>query len=90
MWVFVILTLVVPIAAIGFFEGGYNHLLKNVLFFEGAHQATLDRLFPGPEYEMPNDLEFEATGILQFFIGLWATYYLFRLWREARVVERGT
>ncbi len=73
---------------IGFFEGGYNHLVKNILFFGGAHQATLHQLFPGPEYEMPNDLWFEVTGILQFFIGLWAAYYLFKTWREGRVVER--
>jgi hypothetical protein len=36
MWLFIVLTLVVPIGLIGFFEGGYNHLVKNVLFFGGV------------------------------------------------------
>ncbi|MGH8594340.1 MAG: hypothetical protein ACREX9_14850 [Gammaproteobacteria bacterium] len=90
MWLFMVLTLGVPVGWIGFFEGGYNHLVKNVLFFGGVPRAMLDQLFPLPVYEMPNDLWFEVTGVLQFFIGLCAAYYLFRLWRESRVEERAT
>lgn len=90
MWLFIVLTLLVPVGVIGFFEGGYNHLVKNVLFFGGAPRATLEQLFPPPKYEMPNDLWFEVTGVLQFFFGLWAAYYLFRLWRESRVEEHAT
>ncbi len=86
-WLFIVLTLLVPVGGIGLFEGGYNHLVKNILFFEGVPQTTLGQLFPPPEYEMPNDLWFEVTGVLQFFIGLYAAYYLFRWWRECRVVK---
>src|SRR5262249_61137272 len=74
LWLFMALTLV-GVAGIGLFEGGYNHLVKNVLFFGGASRATLDQLFPPPAYEMPNDLWFEVTGVLQFFVGLCAAYY---------------
>lgn len=72
------------IAWIGVFEGGYNHLLKNILFFAGLSQDVLVQLFPPPAYEMPNDLWFEVSGVLQFFIALYAIRCLFRLWREHR------
>lgn len=39
---------------------------------------------------MPDNLGFEVTGILQFFIALLAAYYVFRLWRESRRQERAT
>ncbi len=83
MWFFMVLALVVPVAWIGFFEGGYNHVVKNILFFGGLPRATLERLFPPPTYVMPDDLWFEVTGVLQFFIALCAACYLFRLWRES-------
>jgi hypothetical protein len=90
LWVFMAVTLIVPVGMIGLFEGGYNHLVKNLLYFGGASRATLDQLFPPPAYEMPNDLWFEVTGILQFFVGLYAGYCLVRLWRESRIEERDT
>jgi hypothetical protein len=58
-------TLIFPVILIGGFEGGYNHLLKNVLFFGGASRELLTSLFPPPTYELPNDWFFEITGILQ-------------------------
>lgn len=77
--VFVVLTLAVPIALIGFFEGGYNHVLKNILYFGGASKLTLVRLFPPPKYEMPNDWVFEITGVAQFPAAVWTTVSLGRL-----------
>ena len=90
LWLLIAMTLVVSVGLIGLFEGGYNHLVKNVLFFGGATRAILDQLFPPPQYEMPNDFVFEVTGVLQFFLGLCAAYYVCRLWRESRREERAT
>lgn len=84
MWVFIGLTLLVPVGWIGLFEGGYNHVVKNALFFARVPRATYDQLFPPPTYELPNDLWFEVTGALQFFIGLYVGYCLIRLWSEKR------
>jgi hypothetical protein len=84
---FIVVMLLVPVGLIGLFEGGYNHLVKNMLYFGGVSRATLDQLFPAPSYEMPDDLWFEVTGILQFIMGFWAVYYLSRLWRESRAQE---
>ncbi|MCV0394733.1 MAG: hypothetical protein K5872_00835 [Rhizobiaceae bacterium] len=60
-----LLILVVPVALIGFYEGGYNHLVKNLAYFLGGEARAL-ALFPPPTYEMPRDVFFEVTGIAQF------------------------
>jgi hypothetical protein len=49
-WAFYFISLVPSLGMIGVFEGIYNHLLT---------------LFPAPTYEMPNDLLFEFTGVMQ-------------------------
>lgn len=69
-WMFFLITVIPSIAGIGIFEGLYNHVLKNILFFGGASDAMLDTLFPAPTYEMPNDLFFEITGVIQGIIVL--------------------
>lgn len=84
MWFFVLLIVLVPIAWIGIFEGGYNHVLKNILFFGGLPQSALSLFFPAPMYEMPNDFWFEFTGVLQFFITLLTIYFLIGMLRENR------
>ncbi|XYH97186.1 hypothetical protein ACMHYB_57040 [Sorangium sp. So ce1128] len=55
----------VPIAWIGAFEGVYNHVLKDALYFLAPGSPALLRLFPPPVYEMPDDALFEITGVLQ-------------------------
>jgi hypothetical protein len=69
-WIFVTLTLLIAVLAIGLFEGGYNHTLKNILYFTTHDAALMARLFPPPTYELPNDAFFEITGMLQFPLGL--------------------
>jgi hypothetical protein len=53
------------IGLIGAYEGIYNHILKNILYYGGAEPHVLSALFPPPKYEMPNDAGFEITGVLQ-------------------------
>ena len=84
LWLFIVVVALIPVAAIGIFEGGYNHLAKNVLFFGGAPRGTFERLFPPPVYEAPSDPWFEATGLLQLVLGLLAARSLLRLLRERR------
>ncbi|GLQ52816.1 hypothetical protein [Devosia nitrariae] len=73
-----IVILIVPVAAIGVYEGGYNHLTKNIVFFLGGEARAL-AMFPPPTYEMPNDLAFELTGIAQFPLAVLAAAYTLRL-----------
>src|SRR5689334_14730395 len=67
----IIVIVVVPIGAIGMYEGGYNHVIKNILYFGGVPVSTLDELYPSV-YELPNDFIFEITGIGQFVLGILA------------------
>lgn len=62
-------TLLFSVAAIGVYEGGYNHLVKDLLFFAGVPTEFLDRMYPSV-YELPNNFFFEFTGVAQFFTGI--------------------
>jgi hypothetical protein len=77
-WAFALVTLAVPVLTIGAFEGIYNHLVKNVLFFAGASERLMATMFPPPRYEMPNDFWFELTGILQILPAVTAAWLLGR------------
>ena len=81
-WVFTAVVLVVPVALIGLFEGAYNHALKNALYFAGASSTLMNRLFPPPTYELPNDVFFEATGVMQAVLGSITAWLLYRLVRS--------
>lgn len=69
-WIFFLVTLIPSAGLIGVYEGLYNHILKNLLFFGGAGKDLMQQLFPAPTYEMPNNVFFEITGIIQGVIVL--------------------
>ena len=87
-WVFTAVVLVVPVALIGLFEGAYNHALKDAVYFAGASSTLMNRLFPPPTYELPDDVFFEATGVMQAVLGSITAWLLYRLvWsRVGRIV----
>lgn len=85
----VAVTLVVPLLGIGAFEGFYNHLVKDVLYFGGASQALMTRLYPPPTYEMPSDAFFESTGVLQAFLGAITAWHLHRFRTGGRSAGTG-
>ena len=60
--------LIFSVILIGGYEGVYNHALKNVFFFSGAHETILDKMFPPSMYVMPNNFLFELTGVMQAVI----------------------
>jgi hypothetical protein len=68
-WALILTTLAVPVLGIGAFEGFYNHLVKDVLYFCGAPATVMTRFFPPPTYEMPSDVFFEITGVAQVIAG---------------------
>jgi len=67
---------------IGLYEGLYNHLLKNILYFSGLSPDSMHWFFPPSLYELPNDWLFETTGILQAFMGGVQLYYIVKLFRD--------
>jgi len=66
---------------VGFFEGGYNHLFKTIVWAAGVPTPTLLQMFPPPMYVLPSSVIFEATGILQLVLGIVAARDGLRLWR---------
>jgi hypothetical protein len=78
------LGVVATIAAwLGLYEGGYNHVVK-VIAYAALPLDTFARLFPAPTYELPNDLWFETSGILQCPLGLYAGGQALRSLRRSR------
>jgi len=73
-----VLILIFPVGLIGLVEGGYNHLVKNIVYFTAGAQ-TARAMFPPPAYELPDNLLFEATGIAQFPLALVAAWLLLAL-----------
>jgi len=79
LWLFAVISFLIPVIWIGLFEGGYTHLLKNILYSSGASRTLYLKMFPPPMYETPNDVFFETTGVLQVFLGVLAGFYTYRL-----------
>lgn len=77
-WFFWLIVFILSFALIGMFEGVYNHLLKDVLFFSGLDNESMLSLFPPPKYVMPNDFFFEFTGVLQGVLAIFLGISLFR------------
>jgi len=76
------------VVGVGFFEGGYNHLFKTIVWAAVVPTPTLLRMFPPPMYVLPSSVVFEATGILQLVVGIWAARDGIRLWRAAFLGRR--
>ena len=83
-WLLALTVLALPVVMVGVFEGLYNHVLKNVLYFGGSAAGTMARLFPPPQYEMPNDVFFEITGMLQVVPAALAALHLYRVMSSRR------
>jgi hypothetical protein len=76
-----LLVLIPSIGLIGLFEGMYNHLLKNLMFFSGTSKEVLIKMFPPPTYELPNNFFFEFTGVLQAVVVVFLIISFVRLTR---------
>ena len=85
-WAGIAVILAFCVALIGVFEGGYNHVVKNVAYL-AAGESGMRALFPEWLYgsgsvETPGDLVFEATGIVQFPLSVLAAVLALRLARR--------
>ncbi|HEY6631608.1 MAG TPA: hypothetical protein VIZ90_09165 [Rhizobiaceae bacterium] len=80
-WAGSLLALAFPVALIGFYEGGYNHLVKNLVFF-GSGEDAARTLFSGEAYEMPNNFFFELSGVAQFPLAILTAVLVVRLLRS--------
>lgn len=64
-----IVILIPSLILIGIFEGIYNHVVKNILFFANVPESVIRQDFYGSYeqelLEAPNDFIFELTGVAQ-------------------------
>jgi hypothetical protein len=67
------------VLVLGTFEGGYNHTTKLTLFFVGVPPSVMESVFPSYEYVLPNDVFFEATGVLTLVASYFPALYTYRL-----------
>ena len=81
---FIWTTFLIPFLGFGVFEGAYNHALKLVLYLAHVRLSLMTRLFPPPAYEMPNNVLFEITGVMQVVPGFMTGYYLCQFMRSGR------
>lgn len=84
----VVVAAVFPVFFVGAFEGAYNHVLKNILYFGGLSGEVFARLFPPPTYELPNDFFFELSGVAQVVPAALAATAALRFVRSAST-DRG-
>jgi hypothetical protein len=79
-WVLTSTSLVASVLLFGAYEGGYNHVFKNILYFAGASAEVMRSFFPYDMYAPPNDVIFEVTGVAQAVVAVVAG------WRFARML----
>jgi len=72
---------------IGLFEGLYNHIIKDLLYFSGLNKDSWRTLFPAPAYEIPENFVFECTGMLQFPVAAVQSYYLYQVYKSLKHVS---
>jgi hypothetical protein len=70
------------VALFGVYHGGVNHLAKLFVFAAGASPERLEEIFDSPDFAVPNDVVFEATGVSTFLVGLAVAWLLVRLVRS--------
>lgn len=81
------LILVTWLGWVGLYEGFYNHLIKDSLYYLGFSPAVMNTMFPPPVYEMPNNLIFEVTGILQLLPLPYIAIYSFKCLRDSKSIK---
>jgi hypothetical protein len=83
----VALSVTVPfICTFGLYHGGFEHVLKLALFATGTSPERLLAIFDSPDFAVPNDAMFEASGVLTFVVAAVVTHHLARFMRDTRSV----
>lgn len=83
LYSYLLIALVMFGGGIGLFEGFYNHIIKNVLYFSGMDRGSWRTLFPAPAYELPENAVFEGTGMLQFGVAVPQILSLLKLYHQS-------
>lgn len=80
----VLATAVPFVGVFGLFHGGWSHAAKLAAFHTGTSRETLERVFASADFAHPDDVVFEASGLLGLAAAMVVAFLLVRLVREAR------
>lgn len=86
--IYLLIALVTFGLLIGLVEGFYNHTIKDLLYFSGMNVNNWRSLFPAPTYEIPDNILFEGTGILQFPVGAAQIYSLYKVYKSYNIIQQ--
>jgi hypothetical protein len=84
LWALTVVVGLPFVAVFGLYHGGVSHLLKLALYALGTSPERLLELFDSPDFALPNDFVFEASGVLCFVVAGFVAWALVRLWRAVR------
>jgi hypothetical protein len=82
--IFFVVTGVVSVAWIGIFEGGYNHVIKDIVFFIGVPESVTSTMFPPSIYHAPHDVFYEVTGVIQLVFACLILFYFYRFYQRRK------
>jgi hypothetical protein len=77
------------VAMFGAYHGGFSHVLKLVMYAAGTSPERLQDIFDSPDFAVPNDFAFEASGVLCFVAAAVVAWALVALLRVAWHGRRG-
>jgi len=86
--IYLVIALVMFGVLIGLFEGFYNHSIKDLLYYSGMKVNNWRSLFPSPTYEIPKNIVFESTGILQFPVGTAQVHSVYKVYKSYKIKEQ--
>jgi hypothetical protein len=71
------------VAVFGAYHGAFSHVLKLVMYAAGTTPERLEDIFGSPDFAVPNDFAFEASGVLCLVAALAVAWALAGLLRVA-------
>jgi hypothetical protein len=77
------------VAMFGAYHGGFSHVVKLVMYAAGTSPERLQDMFDSPDFAVPNDFAFEASGVLCFVTATVVACALVALLRVAWHGPRG-
>lgn len=78
-WIAGVSILVFAVAMIGVFEGGYNHTIKDFVYFVLGEDVARGLCGAQSTCQMPDSFLFEASGIAQFVLAIPAAVWAWQL-----------
>ena len=78
------------IVMFGGYHGGFSHVIKLLMYAAGTSPERLQEIYDSPDFAVPNDFAFEASGVLCFVAAAVVAWTLVRLLRVASHGRRST